>query len=315
MFCIAGETLQVYFLGTAGALPTPNRNPACIMIRHGSDTLMFDCGEGTQQQMMRSKSGFTLDAIFVTHWHADHYLGIPGLIQTLSFMGREDPLTIYGPRGVNKFVDIVRELAKNNLKFSLHASELAPGSVVPFNGYHVEAFDTDHGIVSLGYILTEDSRLGRFDRDHAIELGVPPGPLFGRLQRGEAVTLIRDGVEHEIQPAEVVGSPRPGRTVVYTGDTRPCYGEWMKSAKEADLLIHDATFDDSEPGRAVEVFHSTAGEAGAVAEAINAQRLALVHISSRYTSMTTHIQDAKKSYTGEVIAPDDRMTIELPFRG
>jgi ribonuclease Z len=312
---IAGETLQVYFLGTAGALPTPNKNPACIMVKRGSDTLLFDCGEGAQQQMMRARTGFTVDGIFISHWHADHFLGVFGLVQTLSFMGRSDPLVIFGPAGVHDFVDIVMRISKNRLNFSLEGRELQHGAVVSCEGYHVRAFSTSHGMSSIGYILKEDERPGKFDRERAIELGIPPGPLFGRLQRGESISIVRNGEETPVRPGEVMGPPRPGRTVVYTGDTRPGCQSWKQWAEGADLLIHDATYDDSEAERAREVYHSTAGEAADVAVSLGAGILALVHISSRYTSTGNHIRDAEKRFDGEVIVPDDRMMLDLPFRG
>jgi len=311
---IAGETLYVYFLGTAGALPTINRNPSCIMIRRGSDTLLFDCGEGAQQQMMRARTGFTVDAIFITHWHADHYLGVPGLLQTMSFMGRTEPLKMYGPRWIHEFVEYVEGISKNPLGFALQPYELSEGMTVPFDGYHVRAFASRHNTLGLGYILTEDERPGRFDREKAISLGVPPGPLFGCLQRGESVTIESGDGRTEIAPDQILGPPRPGRTVVYTGDTRPDSRGWAQYAMEADLLIHDATYDDSEAKRARDVYHSTAGEAGLVAREIQAHRLALVHISSRYTGTKTHIHDAKEQYEGEVIAPDDLEMIEITYR-
>ena len=173
---MSGETLQVYFLGTAGALPTPVRNPPCIMIRRGTDTILFDCGEGAQQQMMRARCGFTVDAIFVTHWHADHFLGIFGLVQTMSFNGRTEPLTLYGPVWVHEFVETIKKIGRFNLKFPLDSVELSEGSWVRFNGYTVTAFAASHGLPALGYVLEEDPRPGRFDRERAIELGVPPGP-------------------------------------------------------------------------------------------------------------------------------------------
>lgn len=314
MVCIAGETLQVYFLGTAGALPTPNRNPSCMMIRRGSDTLLFDCGEGAQQQMMRARTGFLVDAIFITHWHADHFLGVPGLVQTLAFNGRTEPLPIYGPEGVHDFVDYTLKIGRTRLSFDLHPVTLEPGSIVRFDGYGVEAFATCHGMTSLGYILREDSRPGRFDREKAISLGVQPGPLFGRLQRGEAVTVVRDGEEVVVTPEEILGPGRRGRMVIYSGDTRPLHHGPKSGLEDADLLIHDATFDDTELDRAGEVFHSTAGEAGEAAAELRARMLALVHISSRYTSTANHIQDAEKRFGGEVIAPSDLMMVEIPFR-
>lgn len=300
----------MYFLGTAGALPTTQKNPPCYMIRRGSDTILFDCGEGAQQQMMRARTGFTVDAIFITHWHADHFLGIPGLVQTLSFMERTEPLVIYGPLGVYDFVDAIKMLSKNPLRFSLVPIELRHGSVVPFSGYRVTAVAVQHGMASLGYVLREDERPGRFNRDRAIALGVPPGPLFGRLQRGETVRVD----EEEVTPGDVMGPSRPGRCVVYTGDTRPNAEDWKEFGMDPDLLIHDATFDDAAAERAREVFHSTAGEAALVAREIRARILALVHISSRYRSTANHIQDATQLFEDDVIAPDDLFMTEIPFR-
>ncbi|OQC70865.1 MAG: Ribonuclease Z [Euryarchaeota archaeon ADurb.Bin009] len=316
MVRIAGETLHVHFLGTAGSLPSPQRNPPCILIRRGSDTLLFDCGEGAQQQMMRAKTGFTIDAIFVTHWHADHFLGIFGIVETLGFMERTAPLPIYGPPWVVEFVDLIQRINRHTRGFAVTAHPLDHGSVVPFNGYTVRAFATIHGIPGLGYVLEEDERPGRFNRDHAIALGVPPGPLFGRLQRGETVRIVRDGVETEVRPGDVLGEPRPGRKVVYTGDTRPIQNLPRVAAmiRDADLLIHDATFDDQESSRAREVLHATAGEAGEAAAALNARMLALVHISSRYASTANHIRDAKRQYEGDVILPADLTVLEIPFR-
>ncbi|WOF16080.1 ribonuclease Z [Methanoplanus sp. FWC-SCC4] len=311
---MSGETLQVYFLGTAGALPTPYRNPSCIMVRRGSETLLFDCGEGAQQQMMRAKTGFTVDAVFISHWHADHYLGLLGLVQTMSFMGRKDPLMIYGPKWIFEFVEHVENISKTKLGYRIIPSELKHGSVVPFNGYTIRAFSSKHGMPGLGYILFEDERPGRFDREHAISLGIKPGPLFGRLQRGQTITIERDGEEVLIKPSDVMGESRPGRKLIYTGDTRPDCNKWREWGEEADILIHDATYDDAESVRAKEVFHSTAGEAGSIATRINAQRLALVHISSRYTNMTSHIQDAEKQFKGDIIVPEDLDMIEIPYR-
>jgi ribonuclease Z len=311
---VSGETLQVYFLGTAGALPTTQRNPPCIMIRRGSDTLLFDCGEGAQQQMMRARCGFTVNAIFVTHWHADHFLGIFGLVQTLSFNGRTEPLTIYGPDWVHEFVNILKTVARFNLKFPLESVELAHGSWVRFDGYTITAFAVSHGLPSLGYVLEEDPRPGRFNREQAIALGVPPGPLFGRLQRGETIR-IGNGTEcRDVQPGQVMGQGRPGRKIVYTGDTRAVHDRIRDIAHDADLLIHDATYDESEADRGAEFYHATARQAGEAASALNAGTLVLIHTSSRYTGAEAHINDAKSAFAGPVIAPDDLDMIEVPFR-
>lgn len=311
---MSGETLHVHFLGTAGALPTPQRNPPCIMVRRGSDTILFDCGEGAQQQMMRARCGFTINAIFITHWHADHFLGVFGLVQTMSFNGRTEPLTIYGPDWVHEFVRTLRHVARFNLKFTMESVELSPGSWVRFNGYTITAFGVSHGIPALGFVLEEDTRPGRFNREKAIELGVPPGPLFGRLQRGETVTVTAGNGQHEVRPEHVMGSPRPGRKIVYTGDTRALAPASLDIARDADLFIHDATYDESESARAAEFFHATAGQAGEAAAALTAKTLVLVHISSRYTDAVAHIGDAKKKFDGPVLAPNDLEMIEITFR-
>ena len=311
---MSGETLQVYFLGTAGALPTPVRNPSCIMIRRGTDTLLFDCGEGAQQQMMRARCGFTVNAIFVSHWHADHFLGIFGLVQTMSFNGRTEPLTIYGPVWVHEVVETVKKVSRFNLKFTLDSVELEEGSWVRFNGYTVTAFAASHGLPALGYVLEEDPRPGRFDRERAIELGVPAGPLFGRLQRGETVKIAKDGVEREVLPSDVMGEPRPGRKVVYTGDTRPIIPTLVAHGKDADLLIHDATYDESEKVRAAEFYHATAAQAGQAAAATGARTLVLTHISSRYTDISGHAAEAKAAFAGAIVVPDDLLMLDVTYR-
>jgi ribonuclease Z len=305
----------VFFLGTAGALPTTQKNPSCTMLKHGPTTLLFDCGEGAQQQMMRARTGFSVEAIFFSHWHADHFLGVFGLVQTLSFMGRTDSLTLYGPAGIEDFTTLVRQVGRYTLNFPLKGVEVRHGDAVRFSGFSVRVFATIHGIPSFGYAFCEDPRPGRFDRERAIAIGLPPGPLFGCLQRGENVRIVRDGVEREITPADVMGPPRAGRKVVYTGDTRPVPDQIAAiGGCGADLLIHDATFDDAAGERAAEVFHATAGEAGVVAQTLGIQVLALVHISSRYTSASTHCKDAQKQFAGEIIAPADLTMREIHVR-
>jgi ribonuclease Z len=277
--------------------------------------VLFDCGEGAQQQMMRARTGFSVEGIFFSHWHADHFLGVFGLVQTLSFMGRTDPLTLYGPAGIEDFATLVRQVGRYTLNFPLKGVEVREGDAVRFPGFSVRVFATNHGIPSLGYAFCEDARPGRFDRERAIALGLNPGPLFGRLQRGESVRIMRDGQEREVTPEEVMGPPRPGRMVVYTGDTRPVPDRIAATGGNgADLLIHDATFDDAAGERAAEVYHATAGEAGAVAQALGVRVLALVHISSRYTSASTHCRDAQKRFTGEIIAPADLSMREIHVR-
>ena len=248
--------LRITFLGTGGSLPTRNRNPSAVMVNREGELILFDCGEGTQQQMMRAKTGMmSLSSIFVSHFHADHFLGIPGLIQTMSFLGRKEPLTIYGPEGTKEFTELFKALGYFNLKYEIRGVKLSPGDTVEGESYVVRALKTEHSVPSLGYALVENSRPGRFNRERAVELGVPPGPLFAKLQRGNPVKV--DG--RLVRPDEVMGAPRPGRTIVYTGDTRPCEAV-LEASRGADLLIHDGSFADEMADWAEESMHSTAGE-------------------------------------------------------
>ena len=313
MGIIAGETLQVFFLGTSGALPTISRNLPCLLIKWGSHDLLFDCGEGAQRQMMKARTGFSFESIFITHWHADHFLGIIGLLQTMSFSGREEPLTIYGPDNVHDIVSDMKQICRSRIKFQVESRRVRSGDILSFSGYRIHAIATDHGIPGLAYIFEEDMRPGRFNREQAIGLGIRPGPLFGRLQRGEDVVLVIDGKEQVITPNHVMGQPRPGRKIIYSGDTRPIPADLAEIGGGVDLLIHDATFDDSEYERAREFMHSTAGEAGETATMLKAERLALFHISTRYTTAEQHLRDAKKKYTGEILAPDDLTMLDIPF--
>lgn len=314
MGIIAGETLQVFFLGTSGALPTISRNLPCLLIKWGSHDLLFDCGEGSQRQMMKARTGFSFESVFISHWHADHFLGIIGLLQTMSFSGREEPLTIYGPDSVHDIVSDMKQLCRSRIKFPVESRRVRAGEVIPFEGYQIRAVSTDHGIPGLAYIFEEDMRPGRFNREQAIQLGVKPGPLFGRLQRGEHVSILVNGAEQIITPDQVMGPLRPGRKIIYTGDTRPIASTLAGIGDGADLLVHDATFDDSEQDRAHEFMHSTAGEAGSVGAALQVQRLVLFHISTRYTSADQHLVDAKKKFSGELMAPDDLTMLDIPFR-
>lgn len=300
--------LRVTFLGTGGTLPTPNRNPSAILVNRDGDMMLFDCGEGTQQQMMRAKTGMAIRSIFITHFHADHFLGIPGLIQTISFNGRTEPLDIFGPPGTKQLVKILNALGYYRLGFQVNAIELEDGDIVDKEEYIVKAVATDHGIPSLGYVLEEKERPGRFNREKAIELGIPVGPLFSRLQKGEPVEV--NG--KTISPSEVVGQSRPGRKLVYSGDTRPCTSIEKESAG-ADLLIHDGTLADELGDWAVETKHSTTGEAALLAKKANVKSLILTHISSRYSENTRILlKDAKKVFLNVTIA-EELMEIEIPL--
>ena len=307
---MGSEMLNVIFLGTAGSLPTPERSPPAILISREGELMLFDCGEGTQRQMMRAKTGMMrLNYIFLSHLHADHILGIPGLLETMAFQGREEPLTIAGPSGTIYLVESFNNICYFSRKFEVRAMEMAPGDVVRMDGYQVEAIEVNHSVPCLGFCLKEDLRLGKFNRDAATALGVPPGPLFGKLQHGHNVEI--NG--KEIKPERVMGPPRPGRKIVYTGDTRPCRPVEIAS-KNADLLIHDGALADEMEAWARETKHSTAGEAAQIAMRAGVKMMILTHVSSRYSEdVSPLLADAKRYFENTVVA-DDLMKVEIRLR-
>jgi len=273
------SSLRLTFLGTSAAAPTAHRNLSGLFVKREGQSFLFDCGEGTQRQMIRFGTGFGLDAVFFTHFHADHYLGIIGFLRTLGMLGRTEKLLLVGPRPAVSFLHKVIRLGAEDAPLPVEIVEVEPGAVVyQGEGYHIETFATDHRIASVGYALVEDSRPGRFDVQAARAIGVPEGPLFGKLQRGETIQL-PDG--RRIKSEDVVGKPRPGRKIVISGDTRPC-DSTIAAAQNADLLIHEATFGDAEQARARETRHATAREAAIVAREAKTKRLILTHLSTRY---------------------------------
>lgn len=305
-------SLRVTFLGTSGAVPTTERAPSAILINREGDRLLFDCGEGTQRQMMRYSTGFTVSHIFVTHLHGDHILGIPGLIQSWDFHERDDTLTIHTPPGTSRHIEQLTRLGGHQPGFPIRINEVHPNeTAVRMEEYEVRVFETNHHTKSQGYALIEDDRPGRFDREKAEnELNIPPGPAYGQLHRGETVTL-DDG--RVIDPEEIVGDPRPGRKIVYTGDTRPTEST-VDIAQHADLLIHDATFADDNAIRARKTGHATGFEAGNIAQRADVTRLALTHISSRYGGYPDPILDgATDAFLGEVFIASDGQKLEIPF--
>jgi ribonuclease Z len=304
-------SLRVTFLGTGGAVPTTERAPSALFVNREGDRLLFDCGEGTQRGMMRFNTGFGIDRLFVSHLHGDHVLGIPGLVQTLGFNDRTEPLTVHCPPGTAADLDDLIHAVGHQPGFPVRVEPVAPGEVAfETDEYAVSAFETAHRTRSQGYVLAEDDRPGRFDRPRAEELGVPVGPAFGRLHAGETVEL-EDGTV--VEPDQVVGPPRPGRTLVYTADTRP-RERTVEVAADADLLVHDATFADEMADRARDTAHSTGREAGEIAQRAGVDRLALVHVSSRYAGDASPIRrEARGAFDGECLLPDDGDRIEVPF--
>jgi ribonuclease Z len=293
--------LSIFFAGTAGSIPTPRRGLPAVLIRRGGERILFDCGEGTQRQLVSSVGLADLDDVFLTHFHADHWLGLPGLLKTFDLRGREKPLTVYGPPGLRELISLALRAA-GRVKFELALVELEPGETVRRDGYGVGAVAVEHRARAYGYVLFEDARPGVFDPDRATHLGLRPGPEFGRVQRGETV--------RGVSPDQVMGPARPGRKVVISGDTRPCPALQL-AAFQADVLLHEATFAHEERARAADTGHSTAAEAAGVAQSAQVRMLALTHFSTRYPPGV--LRDEARGVFPATVLPRDFDTIEVPF--
>jgi ribonuclease Z len=307
--------LSVTFLGTSASRPTVERNvPGLAVVREG-ETFLVDCGEGTQRQMMRYGVSFALNEIFFTHFHADHFLGVIGLVRTFGLQGRTDPLHLYGPKGAKKMLDQALKLGIDHLPFPVEITEVKPGVVprtthhAPRTDYEIRAFATEHGAPSVGYALAERERRGRFDPEKARAAGIPEGPLWGKLTKGEAIELA-DG--RRLTAEGFVGPNRPGRLLVITGDTRPC-ASVVDASQGADLLIHEATFGEEEKERAKDTNHSTALEAAKVALAAKVKKLVLVHLSARYSVAPEELLTEAKTVFAETAVAKDGMTVEVPY--
>ena len=299
--------LDVVFLGTAGSSPTSRRAPSATLVRRGGERLLFDCGEGTQRQLLRSDVGLVdLHDVFLTHFHADHFLGLPGMLKTFALRGREAPLTLYGPRGLEELLQTLRRIF-GHLSYEISVVELAAGAILPCDGYEMRAFAARHGRDALGYALVEDERPGRFDVAAADALGIPFGRERGALQTGETVTLA-DG--RLVSPSQVLGHGRPGRKLVLTGDTAPS-DDVVEAAFGADLLVHEATFCEDEAERARDTEHSTALEAARVAADAKVRMLALTHLSSRYGG--GDVEREARTVFPDTVVPRDFDLIQIPF--
>ncbi|MCL7963882.1 MAG: ribonuclease Z [marine benthic group bacterium] len=301
--------LRVTFLGTSSSRPTVRRNVSALAVQREGDLYLFDCGEGTQRQMMRFGVGFALEQIFITHLHADHYLGLPGLLRTLSLQGRTEELVIWGPDDGSDTLRTAAHAGGDRFSFPLQVRELPVGAAVRFDGYRIETFPTDHAPGSFGLALVEETRPGRFDVDGARRLGVPEGPLFGKLHRGEPVELPDGSV---IDPKDLVGPPRRGRRLVYSSDTKTC-DSVIAAAATADLLIHECTFSEEETGRALETRHSTARQAAQVAARAGARRLVLTHFSARHSEQAHRLVKEAREVFPAVEAAEDGLEIEVPL--
>jgi ribonuclease Z len=299
--------LDIVFLGTSASAPTAGRAPTALLLRRGGDKLLFDCAEGTQRQLMRSTLGLPdLDQIFLTHYHADHMLGLPGLLKTFGLRGRETPLTVYGPPGLRElFGDLRRVFGR--VPYPLETVEVRPGEALERDGYRILVVPVHHGVSAVGYALDELDRPGEFDATAADALSVPFGPERGALQRGESVTLA-DGTV--VTPDAVIGGARSGRRIVISGDTAPVETVQIL-AEGADVLVHDATFSEDERERAEETLHSTARQAAEIAAASGVRLLALTHLSPRYLGGEL-LEEAQSVFPATVL-PRDYDLIEVPF--
>jgi ribonuclease Z len=299
--------LDLVFLGTSGSVPTAQRAPSSLLLRRGGERLLFDCGEGTQRQLLRSVVGLVeLREVFVSHFHADHYLGLPGMLKTFALRGRELPLTVYGPRGLKDLFSTLRRVF-GRLPYPLELVELRPGDVLERAEYNLVTFPVAHAVESIGYALVEHPRPGRFDVAAADALGVPSGPERGLLQAGDSVEL-SDG--RVVTPDEVLGPPRPGRRVVLTGDTAasPLV---LEVARGAEVLVHEATFLDEERDRAAETAHATALEAAELAREAEVGLLALTHLSNRYFG--PEVAREARTIFPDTVVPKDFDVIDVPF--
>jgi ribonuclease Z len=294
--------LSLFFAGTGGSVPAARRGLPAVLVRRGGDRMLFDCGEGTQRQLLRSVGLVDVDSVFITHCHADHWLGLPGMLKSLALRERSAPLTVYGPPGLAELMGVMR-IVYGRLPYALSVQELEPAQALERHGYRVAAVPVRHGDRgAYGYVLVEDNRPGEFDPAQAERLGVRPGPDFGRLQRGIAVA----GVE----PEQVMGAPRHGRKIVLSGDTAPCEALSV-AAHQADVLVHEATFMHEEAARARETSHSTARQAAEVARDAEVRLLALTHVSSRYAGGEV-LAEAREVFAA-CEAPSDFDAVEVPF--
>jgi ribonuclease Z len=301
--------LSITFLGTGAATPTIDRNVTGLAVQREGETLLFDCGEGNQRQMMRYGVGFSFREIFFTHYHADHLLGVTGLLRTMGLQDRSAPVTLYGPKGAQRILGAAISLGIERNKFPIEIVEIMPGDRLARDDYEIVVFETEHRADTVGYALVEHTRLGRFNPERARELGIPEGPLWGQLHKGNTV-ILADG--RTLGPADLVGAPRPGRTLVYSGDTRP-HSSVIEASRGADLLVHEATFGGDEMERARETGHSTAAEAARVALEAGVRRLVLTHISSRYSRDAAELLAEARAVFPETVIARDGMTIDVPY--
>jgi ribonuclease Z len=303
-------SLHIVFLGTAAGVPTPKRSLPAILVQREGEQFMFDCGEGVQRQMLLARGSLNKKMkIFITHMHGDHVLGLPGLLQTMALLNRERKLDVYGPPRINDFLQAIRETVQFVLTFPVEIHEIERAGVVcDEEEYCIEAIRVKHVIPSFAYAYVEKPRPGKFHPKKAEAQGVPEGPLWGKLQRGQNVKLPNGRV---VKPEEVMDTPRQGRKIVYTGDTRP-FKLLEKFAFGADLLIHDSTLGEELAETAKEYGHSTANQAARTAKNAKVKKLILTHISQRYEDTSKVLKQAKKIFKNTTVA-EDFMKLDIPL--
>lgn len=297
--------MELVFLGTSSAIPTSHRNHSAVALKAFGEIFLFDCGEGTQLQMSKAKiSPMKINNIFITHFHGDHILGLPGIIQSMAFRGRKNPLHIFGPKGLVEIINIIRNFGYFSLTFEIYMHEIDDGIILEEGNYRISCSKMNHTVLNFAYGIYEKRR-PKFIREKAIALGVSPGPDFGKLQQGISVK-VGDIV---IQPEQVLGEERKGRKIVYSGDTTPSEG-MVEFAKDADLLIHESTFEGICGDKAYEMGHSTSVQAAEIAKKANVKRLILTHVSTRYKKSDILETEAKEIFKNSTVA-EDFMQIEV----
>ena len=300
--------MEIVFLGTSGSWPTPKRNAPAMAVKRGPEVILFDCGEGTQRQFMLSKLSFMqVTKVFITHFHGDHFLGLPGLIQSMNMYDRDRPIHIFGPAGMKQLAHTLVTLGYFTPGFAIGVTEMADGSSIDFGEYAVSAIDAQHAVPALSYCLEEKMRPGRFDKPKALELGIPVGPLFGKLQDGQTVTF----GGKTFTPDMVMGPPRKGRKLVYTGDTL-AHPKLAEFARDCDVLVHDATADSTMEEKANKYGHSTAKQAATLAKECGARVLFLTHFSPRYEDPAPLLAEAKAVFENSMLA-DDFLEHNVPY--
>jgi ribonuclease Z len=302
--------LRIIFLGTGGSWPTVKRNVSSIAVKRGSEIILFDCGEGTQRQFQQSNLSYMqISKIFITHFHGDHFLGIPGLIQTMQLNDREKPLHIYGPSGIVELTEQLLTLGYFRPSYQIITHEIANGAENKFDGYSISAVKVPHNVPALAYRLSEFQRAGKFNKSKALKMGIPEGPLFSKIQKGQTITLPNG---KNITPDMILGPSRKGRTIVISGDTKPC-DQMIGFSQEADILIHEGTFDTQLQDIAEDYGHTTATQAAEIAKEAKVEKLFLVHISPRYLDYHVLEEEARQVFPHSYV-PKDFQEIEVKLK-